>query len=418
MKVLLAFPRPLVPADTGGKIRSLEIFSRLAKRMEIHAMSFADPEQDAKGIEAMQQMFASYTPVEWRESPKYSASYYFDVIANQFRSLPYSISKYCVPRFAETASTISQRRGCDLLFCDFLTMATALRNIPLRPRVLFQHNVEAQLRKRQWEVETAPVKKIIFQNEWKRTRRVESEVCKCFEYVIAVSDQDRELFEREYGVKNVSVIPTGVDCDFFRPASGQVRKGRIVFVGSMDWYPNEDGIGWFLREVYPKVRAGNPAASFAIVGRKPSPSLTAIAASDSSITLTGRVEDVRPYLAEAEVVVVPLRVGGGTRIKIPEAMAMSKVVVSTRIGAEGLPFEDRKEIVLEDDASRFADAILQVLKAPSRRAEIESAARRIVQENYDWNSVTDRMEEILVSVETGKEYRAINSAAARLATSG
>lgn len=398
MKLLLAFPRPLIPADTGGKIRSLQIFSRLAERMEIHAISFADSSLDGAGIEAMKKLFTSYTPVPWRESAKYSLGYYGEVLANQFSALPYSVSKYCLPRLVEAAAAVANGKKCDLLLCDFLTMAAALRGLPLRPRVIFQHNVEAQLRKRQWETEQSALKKWIFRSEWKRTRQIEGEICGSFDHVIAVSDVDRELFQSEYGPGNVSVIPTGVDAAYFQPAKNPAIPGRIVFVGSMDWHPNEDGVSWFLNEAYPKIKKAAPHASFTIVGRKPSSAMIHAVSGDSSVKLTGRVEDVRPYIAEAETVVVPLRIGGGTRIKIPEAMAMAKAVVSTQIGAEGLPFHVGKEILIEDSPEKFAGEIVELLQSPERRKVIEDAARDCVVRAYDWNSVVDRMEKILSGV--------------------
>lgn len=395
MRLLLAFPRPLVPADTGGKIRSLQIFSRLAERMEIHAISFADTNLDGAGIEAMKKLFASYTPVHWRESAKYSLRYYGEVLANQFSALPYSVSKYCLPRLVDVATAVANEKGCNLLLCDFLTMAAALRRLPLRPRMIFQHNVEAQLRKRQWETEKSVVKKWIFGSEWKRTRRIEKEVCGSFDHVIGVSEVDCELFQTDYGPCNVSVIPTGVDSAYFQPRKNPPIPGRIVFVGSMDWYPNEDGVTWFLKEVYPQIRKAVPHATFTIIGRKPSEEMARVVSGDPSVALTGRVEDVRPYISEAEAVVVPLRIGGGTRIKIPEAMAMAKAVVSTRIGAEGLPFRSGKEILIEDDPGKFAAEVVDLLQNSNRRMGIEESARDCVVRAYDWNSVVDRMEKIL-----------------------
>ncbi|MGH7747573.1 MAG: glycosyltransferase, partial [Candidatus Dormibacteria bacterium] len=242
-------------------------------------------------------------------------------------------------------------------------------------------------------------KKLIFGAEWRRTRRIEQEICRSYDHVIAVSGVDCEMFQREYEPCKVSVIPTGVDAAYFQPRKDPSTPGRLVFVGSMDWHPNEDGVTWFLKEVYPKIKKAAPHATFTIVGRKPSSAMAHAVSGDPSVTLTGRVEDVRPCIAEAEAVVVPLRIGGGTRIKIPEAMAMAKAVVSTHIGAEGLPFRDGKEILLEDDPGKFAEAVVDLLQNPSRRAEIEATARDCVVRDFGWNSVVDRMEKILAGVE-------------------
>jgi len=286
----------------------------------------------------------------------------------------------------------------DLLLCDFLQTGVPALELPITPRVIFQHNVEYLLRKRQYEAESSPLKKWLFAAECEKTRRIEERVCQSFDHVIAVSPEDREVFKREFGIKKVSTIPTGVDSDYFRPQALPQKAGRLAFVGSMDWYPNEDGIIWFLREVYPLVRNKVESVSFKVVGRNPSARLKAVAASLPGVELTGRVPDVRPFLAEAEVVVVPLRVGGGTRIKIPEAMAMGKAVVSTTVGAEGLPFRNGQEIMLADSREGFATAVIELMLNPKRRMEVEFAACDRVRREHGWDSIVDRLERTLVDL--------------------
>jgi len=163
----------------------------------------------------------------------------------------------------------------------------------------------------------------------------------------------------------------------------------------MDWDPNEDGVVWFLENIYPLIRHTVPNASFVVVGRNPSSRLRAIAAKTPAVEITGWVPDVRPYLSQAEVVVVPLRIGGGTRIKIPEAMAMGKAVVSTPIGAEGLRFQDNKQIRITEQPCDFAEAVVELLKNAPFRNAIENAARREVVDNHGWETVVDKVEEAL-----------------------
>jgi polysaccharide biosynthesis protein PslH len=398
MKILLAFPRPLVPADTGGKIRSLQIFSRLSERAEIHAISQANPDVDGVAIREMKQVFASYTPIFWKESVKYTPQFYLDLAKNNFSRMPYFIAKFCRPEFIRGLATLAASQRFDLLCCDFLQTATPALELSIRPRVVFEHNVEYKLRKRQWEAEKAPFKKWVFGAEWRKTRNVEARVCQSFDHIISVSEEDRLAIAQDFHVKNVSTIPTGVDGDYFRPQAIPEQPGRLVFVGSMDWYPNEDGVLWFLSEIFPLIQKQIPRASFTIVGRNPSARLTSALSGFRGVTLTGRVDDVRPYIAQAEVVVVPLRVGGGTRIKIPEAMAMSKPLVSTRIGAEGLDFRDGIELFVEDQQQEFAKVVVDLLRNCSLRDEVGKAARERVLLDHDWNSVTDRVEEILIGI--------------------
>jgi len=293
---------------------------------------------------------------------------------------------------------MAARNQFDLIFCDFLHTAAPLVESKLRPRLVFEHNVEFLLRKRKWEVEKHPLRKRVLGSEWRRTRTIEGQVCRSFDHVIAVSEQDQQTLHHEFGAKNVSTLPTGVDTDFFRPFDDQPQPSNLVFVGAMDWDPNEDGILWYLRDVYPRIRQAVPNASLSVVGRNPSAQLRAVAAREPSVKVTGWVPDVRPHLARAEVVVVPLRVGGGTRIKIPEAMAMGKPVVATPVGAEGLPFCDGREIRIAEQPEQFAQAVVELLGNPSLRNSVGTLARRQVASQYSWDAVVDRLEEILEQV--------------------
>lgn len=398
MRILLTLPGVLFPADTGGKIRSLNIFSRLAKRLEIHAVSFADPARDEAGISEMKALFASYTPVFRNEARKYSASFYAELLANQFSDWPYFLSKCNRPALRQAVEELVRRKRFDLIFCDFLHTAAPLRELTARPRIVFEHNVEFLLRKRKWEEAEQHSRRFVYSAEWKKTRRIEADVCRSFDHVITVSEDDQRTLEREFGITHTSTIPTGVDTDFFHPTTDRLEPGRLVFVGSMDWDPNEDGVAWFLREVYPRIRQEVPHASFSIVGRSPSSRLCAMAKKEASVELTGWVRDVRPYVAQAEVVVVPLRIGGGTRIKIPEAMAMAKAVVSTPIGAEGLPFNNGREIQIAERPEQFAGVVVELLNNTALRNSIAAAARDEVANHHGWEAVIERVEEILERV--------------------
>jgi polysaccharide biosynthesis protein PslH len=395
MKILLTLRQPLYPADTGAKVRSLNIFSRLAKRASVHAVSFADPAVEGTSIRKMEELFEAYTPTPWQETRKYSLNFYKEIFTNQFSVLPYFLQKCCLPRFLSTVSSLLAREQFDLLFCDFLHTAVPLLQCSFTPKIVFEHNVEFQLRKRKWQVEKNSLRKMVFGREWRKTRPLEAQVCRSFDHVLTVSDEDQQTIRQEFGIDHISALPTGVDTDFFHPVESSPVPGRLVFVGSMDWDPNEDGVVWFLESVYPLIRQAVPNASFVIVGRKPSSRLRAIAGKAQSVEVTGGVPDVRPYLSQAEVVVVPLRVGGGTRIKIPEAMAMAKAVVSTPIGAEGLPFQDGKQIRLEEQPQDFANAVVELLRKPPLRKAVENAARNEVVANHGWEAVVDKVEEVL-----------------------
>jgi glycosyltransferase involved in cell wall biosynthesis len=230
--------------------------------------------------------------------------------------------------------------------------------------------------------------------------RYEGQALQRFDALLAVSDTDRETFTRLYpGMQRgpIHVVRTGVDTEYFSPDSSSEGGADLVFTGSMDWLPNEDGMVWFCREVLPLVRRQVPAVRLSIVGRAPTPAVVRLAA-DAGVHVTGRVDDVRPYMRAAALYVVPLRIGGGTRLKIFEAMAMGQAVVSTTVGAEGLAVTHGRDVLLADGAPDFARAIVQLLSNIDQRRQLGRAARALVVEHFDWSTVARDLESALLRV--------------------
>jgi glycosyltransferase involved in cell wall biosynthesis len=216
------------------------------------------------------------------------------------------------------------------------------------------------------------------------------------DHVLAVSDADRSVFETYLPAQKVDVIATGVNVEFFQPLDpASVNENNLVFTGSMDWLPNEEGLFYFVKEILSLIRQSKPDVTLTIVGRRPSERLKAMAERDGQIQVTGRVEDIRPYVEKAAVYIVPLRVGSGTRLKIFEAMAMGQAIVSTTLGAEGLPVKDGENILLRDDSQSFANAVLRLLNERELRSRLGRAARKLVEESYSWAAVARDFEKIL-----------------------
>jgi polysaccharide biosynthesis protein PslH len=250
--------------------------------------------------------------------------------------------------------------------------------------------VEAMIWKRHATVSTSIVKRRYMHEQWRRMVAFEGQACRRFDHVVAVSPQDADIMRRDYGVSEVSDVPTGVDIDYFTPTGRTPRNPfEIVFTGSMDWMPNDDAMTWFIADILPRVHAELPQATVTIVGRTPGERLVSLAAAARNVTVTGRVPDVRLYLERASVFVVPMRIGGGTRLKIFEAMAMGLPVVSTAVGAEGLPVVDGVDAVIRDDPSSFAAAIVTMLGHGPDRDRIGLTGQQVVRERYGWEGVAD-----------------------------
>jgi glycosyltransferase involved in cell wall biosynthesis len=241
------------------------------------------------------------------------------------------------------------------------------------PTVLFQHNVESEIWRRHAIAESNPVKRGIYQVEFRKMLRYEQEMVGRFQHVIAVSEHDRQLMSAWVDSSRITVVPTGVDLEQYHPREKLAAVGSlVVFVGAMDWEPNVDGVEYFCQEIWPDVVGAVPEARFRIVGRNPDRRVQALAG--SSVEVTGSVPSVVDHLHQAAVVVVPLRVGGGTRLKIYEAMAAGKAVVSTSVGAEGLDVHHGGDVILADDPKGFAKAIVTLLTSPELRSAYERAA--------------------------------------------
>jgi glycosyltransferase involved in cell wall biosynthesis len=329
-------------------------------------------------------------------------------VRNLVSSLPFALSQY---RSEPMRQAIRERCGtgadrADVVVCDFLTPALSVPDDLPCPTVLFQHNVEAMIWERRTRVAGNPLMRRYMGEQWRRMKRVEAEQCLRFDHVIAVSPEDEAVFRSSYGVQRVSSVPTGVDTDFFRP-SGEIlqRPASLVFTGSMDWMPNEDGMVFFVEQVLPAVQRAVPEVTLTIVGRRPTARVRALADGRPAVTVTGTVPDVRPFLEGAAAVIVPLRIGGGTRIKIYEAMGMERAVVSTTIGAEGLAVEDGRHIVLADDPAAFADAVISLLRSPERAAAIGQSAAQHVRTHFGWASVADRFAESCLSAAASSSDR-------------
>ena len=266
------------------------------------------------------------------------------------------------------------------------------------PAVMFTHNVEAEIFRRHIDVTRNPFLKQLWRNQTRKMERFEWKTLTRFDAVVAVADRDRQTFADNYRIHNVQVISTGVDLDYFnyvRPA----EAGCVLFLGSMDWLANIDAIDWFMDEIWPLVIAERPDTRMKIVGRSPPTALINRAKSRGlNWQFTGFVEDVRDHVKGVSAFVIPLRVGGGTRIKVNEAIAMGMPVVSTTIGVEGLRLEPGRHYLCADDPATFADAILKLLDDDRTRNQISADAYSFVSENCSSSRVAKEFEEICLSV--------------------
>ena len=385
----------LHPIDKGGKIRTYQMLKELKKEHHITYLTLDDGTAAPDALALASEYAHETVTIPHRTSEKFSMQFYFELANNLASPLPYFMQKYRSPAMQAEIERRVRGGEFDLVVCDFLNPAVNMPRDLGVPTLLFQHNVEAMIWRRHYEVQANPVKKAFLKNQWQKAVAYEQAACRRFDFVVAVSREDAEIFAREYGLTNVDDVPTGVDTEYFTPDRTVEKDAfNLVFTGSMDWLPNEDGIRWFTEEVYPLVKRSVPQANLTVVGRNPFPSLVELSRRDPSITITGRVPDVRPYMDRAAVSIVPLRIGGGTRLKIYEAMAMELPMVSTTIGAEGLPVTDGEHILLRDTAADFAAGLGELLLDRARAAQIGRQAADKVRREFGWAQVTRKFAEL------------------------
>ncbi len=392
MKILWVKADFLHPTTRGGRIRTLEMLRRLHRNHEIHYVAYEE-EGHPEGPGTAREYSTCAYPVH-HSIPRHSTPAFFaQAAAGLFWRLPVAVQRYASEAMRATIRKLTAQNHFDHLVCDFPHVAVNIDDLPRW--VLFQHNVESIIWRRHADAAGNAAARAYFGLQARRMFDFERHVCRTVLHNIAVSDTDAAIIRREFGVGNVSAIPTGVDVEQFTPPEKTASSYDLIFVGAMDWLPNIDGIRHFVRSVLPLIRRSRPDCSLAIVGRTPAAEIRALANADPHITVTGTVPDVREYLWRARASIVPLRIGGGTRLKIYESMAARVPVVSTGIGAEGLPLRHSEHILLADTPEEFAAQCLHVLEDAAGSARLADAAWNLVSSQFSWDRAAEKFEEIL-----------------------
>lgn len=390
MHILWIKTELLHPVDKGGRIRTYQMLRALRERHQVTYLTLDDGAAAPDAAEKAAEYADTLIRVPFRSAPKRSARFWGELAMNLGSRLPYAVAKYKSPELTRAIRLALRDSHVDVVVCDFLAPSLNVPDDLGVPTVLFQHNVEAEIWRRHTEVRSNPLARKYFQLQWQRMERFERAECRRFDRVIAVSVQDAELMRSAYDVPDVAAVPTGVDIGYFSPAGNVSREPRhLVFTGSMDWLPNEDGIRWFVGEILPRLKTLVPDVMVTIVGRHPPDAIRALAGTDASLRVTGTVPDVRPFIESAAGFIVPLRIGGGTRLKIFEAMAMGCPVVSTSVGAEGLPVRHGEHLLMADSADAFARAAADVLRKPTEAAVLARAAAELVRTSHSWGRVAE-----------------------------
>jgi glycosyltransferase involved in cell wall biosynthesis len=384
------------PPISGKRIRTLNLAQRLGQRHRLTLLCHRNVDEvEAETARAYFFRQGIETVVVDRVVPRKSGlGFYARLGLNLLSSLPYSVATHDSKAMRQVMLRLASAGDVDLWQCEWTPHAHALRCLPNARRLVSAQNVESLIWQRYYETEQNPLKRWYIGKQWRKFQQFERRVLQEMDATVVVSHDDAALLRNDFGVKQVHVVDNGVDLSFFCPSEAQRQPNRLLFLGSLDWRPNLDALDQFLTHVFPPLRRTRPTVECAVVGRNPSAALKERIEGIPGVSLHANVADVRPFLAESALMVVPLRIGGGSRLKILEALAMGLPVVSTRVGAEGLCVSDGRHLTLCDGIDDMAGAVLSCLRQPGAALARAAEGRRLVCERYGWDALADRLEEI------------------------
>jgi polysaccharide biosynthesis protein PslH len=384
------------PPTSGKRIRTLNLALRLAHR---HRLTFlchrnADPDEARRAEDFLTRHGIEVVCVPRRVPPKSGMGFYTRLAANLVSSLPYSVATHNSAALRRALLDYAASHAVDLWHCEWTPYAEALRVLGPVRKLVMAHNVESSIWQRYHETTPEPLKRWYIGRQWRKFTIFERAAFAQATRTVAVSDADAALIRTRFGVRRVDVVDNGVDTTHFRPSDARRDPRQILFLGSLDWRPNLDAVALLLERVFPAVRAVEPAVRLCLVGRNPPAWLQRRVAGLPEVELHGNVQDVRPYLTGSGLLAVPLRIGGGSRLKILEALACGLPVVSTQVGAEGLALEPGRHLTVVETVDDMPAALLECMHARERAQAQAKRGRQVVLDRYDWDTLADRLEAV------------------------
>jgi polysaccharide biosynthesis protein PslH len=390
MKILIISMSFPYPPKSGGKVRVFNLIKEISKYHEVYLLSLIST--DELGFVPMMLKYCKKVEVIPFEHNSLSKLIrWIRIFSNLFTQTPLEVAAKESTDMKKKVKKIIINNGFDLIQVEWLQMAhylpfDLLKNTPL---ILVEHDVAYVPLKRRSLTETG-ILKYIMRRECFKMKIYEQKICHKFNKIISMSEIDKGRLLKLNENLDVCVIPNGVDTKYISPKVDQENTGNLLFIGWLKHYPNRDGMIFFLKEIFPLITKEIPNTTIYIVGQYAPQEIITLSKSNPNIICTGYVEDVREYLHKCTVYVCPLRIGGGTRLKILEAMAAGIPIVSTTIGAEGLSVKHGENILLSDSADTFAKETINLLNNPELRLKLAKKARNFVEENYGWEMIAQK----------------------------
>lgn len=392
MKLLILDEEFPFPLNTGKRIRTFNLVARLAKSHKVYYI--ANGQSDSVGFKALAAAGITPVAVERKIPRKSGLLFYLRLLFNLFSRYPYIVSSHYSSLFAEKLSYCLKQDRFDIVIAEWTPYAVYLQGVRESRKVIVAHNLEHRIWERYFRNERNILKKWYIGKQLRKVRRFEMESFAKVDGVAAVSPVEAGEIARYGRELTVEVVPNGVDLDYFGGEWVEADNSTMIFVGSMNWRPNQDAIQYFVRDIFPLIKKDINNAKTVFVGQDPPASILKLG-DTAGIEIVGRVDDVRPFVRKAGVYVVPLRIGGGTRLKILEALAMKKAVVSTSVGAEGIAVTPEVNILIGDSPEEFASQVKRVISDKNLRSKLGEAGRELVEKNYGWDRIAVTLENFL-----------------------
>ncbi len=412
MKILHLFPYLPTPPTFGGALRVYHILKHLAKHHDVTVAGFCEHGDRQKFDEAFPELEGKMRFINRRRSTFRRLLQ----VGSYFTTHSYWYNWAQSPKLERIVQNLADHGDFDFIIGEFATMG----HFDIETdaiRILDAHNVEYDNFRRMSMLEGAPVRKLFYTREYNKTFAEEIQAFQRHDALFVTSSRDGNIIQQDVPELTQFVIPNGVDTDFFSSSGATQEPFTMVFTGAMGYLPNNDGMMYFLDKIFPLIKKRVPQAKVYIVGNNPPDKL--LEHQSDSVVVTGFVDDIRPYIDQASVYIVPLRMGSGTRLKVVEALSMQKPIVSTSIGSEGIEIEDGKHLLIRDDAASFAEAVVALFEDQQLRNTLISNGHERVKQKYDWSVIGNDIEKAFFALTTNngmETYEFANNGASKYAS--
>lgn len=378
-----ALPYPLV---TGAKIRTFNLMKILAREFDLSLLTIITGAAEHNHISTIERAGIKCHAL-FKPGLHGTLKKSLDAVLSYLSPRPYLTRHYCSRSYRRLLDTLHSQHHYDVIHCDSISMTANLQGLDQSRLVLTAHNIEQMIWAGYAEHAGNPLTHAFYKNQYRKVRRLERRLDDVYGHIVTVSAHDKQVLQDHFAAERITVVENGVDPGIYENTIPVENRAGIIFTGSLDWHPNLDGLNWFAHEVYPILRATQPGLQVKIVGRHPSKRLTDLLAGRTAMTLHADVPEIQPHLHAARVMMVPLRIGGGSRLKILEAMASGVPVVSTTKGAEGLEVTPGEHLLIEDDPARFAEVLVNVMEDVDLNRRLAERGLELVKNRYSWEKV-------------------------------